>query len=148
MAAKARKRPSPAQSVTPGSNIRFEQPKSGRKPKPRAISAATPVRPVTGFFQFLRENAVVGLAVGFIVGAQAQVLVKQLVASFIDPAFVLLGGTALSKRTFTIHFDGREAAFGWGLFVYTLLNFLFVLAAIYFIIRFFGLDRLDKKKDK
>jgi large-conductance mechanosensitive channel len=101
---------------------------------------------VNGFVNFLRENGITGLAVGFVVGTQVQGLVKQLIASFIDPLSVLLFGKALSSRTFTLHFDHKSADFGWGAFVYMLIDFLFVLIVIYAIIKFFKLDKLDKPK--
>jgi large-conductance mechanosensitive channel len=95
---------------------------------------------------FIREHAIVGLAVGFVIGTQVQTVVKQLVASFIDPAFELLFGSNLTNATYTWHFHGRYANFGWGAFVYGLLDFLFVLIAIYALIKFFKLDKLDKPK--
>jgi|SRR5882757_7878567 len=101
---------------------------------------------VSGFVTFLREHAIVGLAVGFVVGAQVQVLVKQLIASFIDPASTLLFGKKLSTQTATLHWHNRSADFGWGAFMYALVDFLFVLAVIYVVIKIFNLDKLDKKK--
>jgi large-conductance mechanosensitive channel len=97
---------------------------------------------------FLREYAVVGLAIGFVIGLQAQNLVRQLIASFIDPSFNLLFGQALNQRTFTLHFHQRVANFPWGAFVYVVMNFLFVLAAIYILVKLFGLDRFEKAKKK
>ncbi|MFZ1248926.1 MAG: MscL family protein [Candidatus Saccharimonadales bacterium] len=97
---------------------------------------------VGGFVQFLREKAVVGLAVGFIVGQQAQGLIKQLVDSFISPWMNILVGSKLQDRFFTL----AGERFAWGKFVYVLVNFLFVLLAIYVIIKFFKLDKLDLPK--
>ncbi len=135
------------QSLTTGTTIRFEQPKSKRKPRPNvAVVMAQEMNPVEGFIDFLKHYAVVGLAIGFVIGTQAQVLVKQLVSSFIDPLFKLLFGEALNQRTFTWHFHDRSADFGWGAFLYILLNFFFVLAMIYIIVKFFKLDKLDKSK--
>ncbi len=103
---------------------------------------------VGGFVQFLREHAIVGLAVGFVVGAQSQAVVKQLVTSFIDPAFQLFfGGVELSKRTFKLNLWDNSATFGWGALAYALINLLFVLAFIYALIKLFKLDKLDIKKD-
>jgi len=102
------------------------------------------VHPVSGFVGFLREYAVVGLAVGFIVGLQAQTLVKQLVSSFIEPLFSLLFGRDIDAQTFTLIFHGRSSSFSWGAFAYALLNFIFVLAAIYAIVKLFKLDKLNK----
>ena len=136
-------------ALTPGTTIRFEQPNSSRKSKPNpAVVVVQEVNPVGGFVDFLREHAVVGLAIGFIIGLQAQTLVKQLVSSFIDPAFQLFFGQTLQSRTFVLSFSGRNIHFGWGAFVYQLLDFVFVLAAIYAIVKFFSLDELDKPKKK
>lgn len=103
---------------------------------------------VGGFVTFLREHAIVGLAVGFVLATQVQSVVKQLIASFIDPVFQLFfGGQALSKRSVVWHFGGRSAPFGWGAFVYALIDFVFVAIAIYAIIKIFKLDKLDKAKN-
>lgn len=98
---------------------------------------------VGGFVNFLREKAVVGLAVGFIVGQQAQGLIKQLVDSFINPWLNIIVGSKLQERTATI---GGET-FTWGKFVYVFVNFLFVLLAIYVIIKILKLDKLDIKNE-
>lgn len=151
MAAKSRKHVTKAnetQIVTTGNTVRIEQPQSSRQHRPKISVVVGPeTNPVSGFVDFLREHAVVGLAIGFIIGTQAQGLVKLLIASFIDPAFQLLFGKALSQRTFTLHFHTHAANFGWGSFVYGLLNFVFVMAAIYIIIKSLKLDKLDKPKE-
>lgn len=102
---------------------------------------------VGGFVNFLRENAVLSLAVGFVLGTQVQTVVKQLIASFIDPLFQLVfpGNKALSNRTFTLHFQGRYANFGWGALVYSLIDFLFIAFIVYAVIKLFQLDRLRPK---
>jgi large-conductance mechanosensitive channel len=150
MATRARKRPNEqTHVVTHGTTIRIEEPSSsrGKKPKVTIIAASAADDAVGGFVDFLREHAVVGLAIGFIIGVQAQGVVKQLVTSFIDPIFQLLFGEALSQRDFTAHFRGREREIEWGAFAHVLLNFVFVLAAIYAIVKIFKLDKLDKKKE-
>ncbi len=150
MAARSRKRKpiSSAHAVTSGTGMRLESPASSRKPKPNpAVVMVREINPASGFLGFLREYTVVGLAVGFVIGTQAQGLVRLLASNFIDPAFQLLFGQALSQRTFVLQWHDRTASFGWGGFVYGLLNFLFVLAAIYIIVKFFKLDKLNKPKD-
>ncbi len=102
---------------------------------------------VGGFIDFLREHAIVGLAVGFVIGQQAQGVIKQLVASFVDPTIQLFfGGAKLSERTVTLHLFVNEAKFGWGAMIYSLLNLVFVLATIYILIKVLNLDKLDKPK--
>lgn len=137
------------QGVTTGTIIRMEEPSSqrGRSKQNPAVVLVHDINPVGGFIGFLREHAVVGLAIGFVVGLQAQELVKLLVNSFINPAFQLFFGQKLSQRAFVVEWHDRAIPFGWGAFAYGLLNFLFVLGAIYAIVKVFKLDKLDKPKE-
>jgi large-conductance mechanosensitive channel len=104
--------------------------------------------PLSGFVNFLREHAIVGLAVGFVLATQIQAVVKQLITSFINPLSQLLlpGNQSLSQRSFVLHLNGRAAYFGWGAVVYALIDFIFVALTIYAIIKIFKLDKLDKEK--
>jgi large-conductance mechanosensitive channel len=103
--------------------------------------------PVGGFVSFLREHAIVGLAVGFAIATQLQAVIKQLISSFINPLYGLLfNGQQLSSNTATFHWHGRQEQFGWGAFVYTLIDFLFVIAVIYVAIRIFHLENFDRPK--
>lgn len=149
MAAKQRKRTvSQTQAVTTGTTIRIEQPKSTRQQKPNiTVVMAQDHNPVGGFVDFLREHAIVGLAVGFAIATQLQAVVKQLIASFINPLYGLLfNGQQLSTLSTTLHWHGRQEQFGWGAFVYDLIDFVFILAIIYFVIKILHLDSLDKPK--
>jgi large-conductance mechanosensitive channel len=97
-----------------------------------------------GFITFLREHTVVGVAIGFIVGLQAQTLIKQLVDSFVTPLLTLMVGSNLQSRRLTIS-GTNPVAFAWGRFVYTLADFLVVLLFIYLVVKLCRLDKLDKK---
>jgi large conductance mechanosensitive channel protein len=103
--------------------------------------------PMHGFVKFLRERAVVGLAVGFIIGLQAQTLMKQLVDSFLTPLLNLVLGE-VNKKVTVLSLGDKTATFAWGKFVYSLVAFLFVLLAIYVIIKVLKLDRLEKSNKK
>jgi large-conductance mechanosensitive channel len=102
--------------------------------------------PVHGFVDFLRERAIVGLAVGFVVATQVQGVIKQLIASFLDPFSQLLFGSKLSNQVATWHLHSHSAEFAWGMFIFTLIDFFVVVLAIYIIIKIFKLDKLDKPK--
>lgn len=101
---------------------------------------------VGGFVNFLREYAVVGLAVGFIIGLQAQTLMKQLVDSFITPMLSVWLGKDLINRQFTIGTGSNAVAFTWGKFIYALVSFIFVVFFIYLIVKLFKLDKFSKPK--
>lgn len=102
-----------------------------------------------GFVEFLRTQGVVGLAIGFIIGTQAKVLVDQMSASFVNPLLGLLlgSGNNLSTEKFSLTLGGNTAIFAWGQFVFVLINFLITAAIIYFAFRWLRLDKLDKKRD-
>lgn len=101
-----------------------------------------------GFIEFLRRQGVVGLAIGFIIGTQAKVLVDQMNASFINPLLGLIigGGNNLSAEKFSLTIGDNTAVFLWGQFVFVLINFLITAAIIYFVFNWLRLDKLDKKK--
>lgn len=99
-----------------------------------------------GFVNFLQEYAVVGLALGFIVGQQANGVVKQFVASFLDPLTKVWLGQNLSTRSATLHHDHAVVKVPWGAFVYVLIEFFIVLVVLYAIIKIFKLDKFAKKK--
>lgn len=104
-----------------------------------------------GFFEFIREQGVVGLAIGIVMGTQVKMVVDQLIASFINPLIGLLlpGQGDLSQKKFhlTLSDPNKTAVFAWGQFVYVLISFLAVAAIIYYIVKGFKLDKIDKKKD-
>lgn len=105
---------------------------------------------VQGFIDFLREQSVVGLAIGLVLGTQAKALVDQLIASFINPLVGLLlpGGGTLKDKSFTLDWGGKTGTFGWGAFVLAILTFIIVAAVVYFAFKGLKLDKLDKKKEE
>lgn len=105
---------------------------------------------VRGFVDFLREQSVVGLAIGLVLGTQAKVLVDQLVISFFNPITGLLlpGEGTLKQKVFTLEWADKTAKFEYGAFISSLLTFVIVAAVVYYVFRGLRLDRLDKKKEE
>ena len=53
-----------------------------------------------GFIDFIREQGVVGVGVGFIVGTSAVVVIKSIVSNLVNPIIGLVtGGIDLSQKT-------------------------------------------------
>jgi len=102
---------------------------------------------VGGFLNFLRDYAVVGLAIGFIIGQQAQFVIKQLVDSFITPVINFLIGAKVQDKVLEIGSGNHSASIAWGKFLYVLLNFVFVMIFIYAMVKILKLDKLIKPKD-
>lgn len=143
-------KPTTTRINTTGGSVRIEQssPNTSRGRKRPTAVVVEVVRP-DGFIGFLREHAVVGLAVGLVIGTQLKAIVDSLNNSFISPLFGLLfDGGALNKQTSVVHWHGREATLGWGIVVYQIIDFIFVMAVIYALIKIFKLDKLDQPKDK
>ncbi|HSX05934.1 MAG TPA: MscL family protein [Candidatus Saccharimonadales bacterium] len=102
---------------------------------------------VGGFAKFLREYAVIGLAIGFIVGQQANAVVKQIVASFIEPWIEVLFGQNLASRVAYWHHGNVPVTVPWGAFVYAVIEFVFVVVIMYLAVKLLRLDKLKKKKE-
>lgn len=98
---------------------------------------------VKGFIDFIREQGVVGLAVGFILGGAVSKTVASLVENIINPLVgALLGKVALVDKAFKI----GSVAIKYGAFISTLVDFAIIAAVVYFGVKALRLDKLDKPK--
>lgn len=93
-----------------------------------------------GFLQFIREQGVVGLAVGFILGGAVSKLVASLVGDIIQPAIGMIFGS--TEGLAALHYKSIM----WGNFLAILIDFIIIAAVVYFGVKLIGLDKLDKKK--
>lgn len=101
-----------------------------------------------GFMNFVREQGVVGLAVGMAVGLAATDTVKTMVEGFIAPIvqFIVGSQSGLKAATWHVEMWGRTADFKWGAFVSSAITLIATAFIIYQIVNVAKLDRLDKKK--
>lgn len=98
---------------------------------------------VSGFMDFVREQGVVGLAVGFILGGAVSKTVSSLVENIVNPLVGLaLGKVDLAEKMTTI----GTTSIKWGAFISSIVDFVIIAAVVYFGIKALGLDKLDKKK--
>jgi large conductance mechanosensitive channel len=100
---------------------------------------------IFGFMDFIREQGVVGLAVGFILGAAVAKLVSSLVTDVINPILGLALGSTQGLKAATFKLGGATIAYGN--FLANLLDFAVIAAVVYFGVKILGLDKLDKNKD-
>ncbi len=115
------------------------------------VRAKTPVskkRKKSGFADFIREQGVVGLAIGLVLGIQVKALVDQAITSFINPllGLVLPGEGDLNNKHFALSIGDKQAIFNYGTFIYVFMSFMAVALVIYFTYKFLRLDKLTKKK--
>lgn len=98
-----------------------------------------------GFFNFIREQGVVGLAVGFMLGGAVSKVVTAFITDIINPLVGAISGTAGGLKNAAIEIGQSKIL--WGDFVSILIDFLVIALVVYFGIKIIGLDRLDKKKE-
>ena len=98
------------------------------------------------FINFIREQGVIGLAVGFILGGSVSKVVSSLVTDVINPVIGIFLGKAgnLANASFEI----QGSVIKWGSFISAILDFVVLAAVVYFVIKGMNLDRLDKKKEE
>jgi len=97
-----------------------------------------------GFMDFIREQGVVGLAVGFILGGAVSKLVASLVTDIINPVIgIALGAVGGLKDAYV---QAGPARILWGSFVSTTIDFLVIALVVYYGVKLLGLDKLDLKK--
>ncbi len=97
-----------------------------------------------GFINFVREQGVVGLAVGFILGGSISKLVASLVTNIVNP----LIGLALGKvgNLTSAYMSIGSAKILWGSFALSFIDFLVIAFVVYFGVKGLKLDKLDKPK--
>jgi len=96
-----------------------------------------------GFLDFVREQGVVGLAVGFILGGAVAKMVTALVTDLLNPLIgLIMGGLNLKNAYVAV----GATKLMWGDFVSVTIDFLIVAFVIYFGVKLLKLDKLDKKK--
>ena len=97
-----------------------------------------------GFLDFIREQGVVGLAVGFILGGAVSKVVTGLVEDIINPLVGLALGSAEGLKEASVMVGSAKILYG--ALVSTTIDFIIVALVVYFGVKLIGLDKLDKPK--
>lgn len=96
------------------------------------------------FIDFIREQGVIGLAVGFILGGAISKLVAAIVNDLVNPIIgLLLGAVGNLKEAY---FQIGTAKIMWGDLTNTLIDTVVVSLVVYIGVKKLKLDKLDKKK--
>ena len=97
-----------------------------------------------GFLNFIREQGVVGLAVGFILGGAVSKVVASLVGDIINPLLSVILGAAGGLTTASITLGSVKIMYGS--FLGVVIDFLVIALVVYYGVKGLGLDKIDKKK--
>lgn len=98
-----------------------------------------------GFIDFIREQGVVGLAVGFILGGAVSKVVAALVADIINPILGIAIGAAGGLKAASINVGSAKILYGD--LISVSIDFLVVALVVYYGVKLVGLDKLDKRKE-
>ena len=105
------------------------------------LAKLLPKEHLDGFMDFIREQGVIGLAIGFILGAAVAKVVAALVTDIVDPILGLILGSAEGLQKVVL------GPFKFGHLLSTLIDFIAIASVVYFAVKGLGLDKLDKKKE-
>src|SRR3989338_358552 len=84
---------------------------------------------LVGFFEFIRTQGVVGLAIGFILGGAVSKFVASLVENVINPLVGLLFGQVnLADKAVQI----GNSSLKYGAFLTALIDFIIIAAVVYY----------------
>ena len=97
-----------------------------------------------GFLQFVREQGVVGLAVGFLLGGSVSKLVASFVNDIISPLLAWFITDIDNLKG--VYFQLGSARIMWGNFLSVMIDFIAVALVVYFGVKLLKVDWLDKKK--
>jgi large conductance mechanosensitive channel len=99
---------------------------------------------IKGFLDFVREQGVMGLAVGFILGGAVSKVVSALVTDIINPLLGIALGAVQGLQTAS--FNIGPAKILYGDFISVLIDFVVVALVVYYGVKAIGLNKLDKPK--
>lgn len=103
----------------------------------------------SGFMNFIRQQGVVGLAVGLVLGGAVTVLVKSFIDNVVMPPLGFILGSADGLKGLTLNMGrtpaGEEAILHYGMFLNDFINFAVIAIIVYLVVHILGFDKLDKK---
>ncbi len=116
-----------------------------------AVKEKRVVQPIakhsSGFVDFIRNQGIVGVAIGLAIGSVAAGTVKTIVEGFVTPVVQFVVGThrTLEVQVWHVELWGRTADFKWGAALSSLITLVATVFVIYLIVHFARLDKLNKQ---
>lgn len=138
----------PGKSSDPNS-VRINRTLANRAPTRYEFPPLKVPKAFQGFINFVREQGVVGLGVGFVVGSSANTLVHSAVTNLLNPFIgIFTGGSSLGQKTVCLKSVGSvcKNPLNYGIFLSDFITFLIILVVVYVVIKALRLDSLTKKQ--
>lgn len=97
-----------------------------------------------GFIRFVREQGVIGLAVGFLLGGAVSKVVSALVNDIINPLIGLVLGQTEGLKDMAFSIGSAQILIGD--FIAVIIDFLVIALVVYYVVKGLGLDKADVRK--
>jgi len=98
------------------------------------------------FLKFIRDQGIIGLAVGFILGGAISKVITSLVEDIINPILGIFLGATEDLAGLSLNISGVEIR--WGNFVSVAVDFLIIAFLVYFVTRTLKIEDLKVKGKK
>jgi large conductance mechanosensitive channel len=99
---------------------------------------------VVGFWEFIRSQGVMGLAIGLVLGGAVTDIVKSLIDNIIMPPIGFLLGSADGLKGLKLNLgnatNGGQAVLTYGSFLNDFINFCVIALIIYLIVKTLKVD--------
>lgn len=99
------------------------------------------------FITFIREKGVLGLAVGIIMGGAVTKIVNSVVENLVNPLIGAVTGAAGNLNALAYTVPMTQITFKYGAFISSLIDFVAVLAVVYFVFVKSPINKIDKKAE-
>lgn len=100
------------------------------------------------FITFVREKGVLGLAVGIIMGGAITKLVTSIVDNLLNPLIGAATGAAGNLNTLAYTLPYTNITFKYGALIVSLIDFVAIIAVVYFIFIKSPLNKIDYVKEE
>ncbi len=98
---------------------------------------------LAGFMDFVRNQGVVGLAVGFLLGGAVSKVVTALVTDIINPLLGIVLGKTENLKAAKFALGGADIL--WGDFLSVAIDFVIIAFVVYYVVKLLGLNMPGKK---
>ena len=104
------------------------------------LKAVDPKAQFAGFKKFIKDQGLIGMAIGLILGTASGDLVKSLINNIIMPPLGFFLGSAEGLKGVVWNMGktpaGKEAVLSYGAFLNDVINFLVIAFVVYFVLLF------------
>lgn len=104
------------------------------------LKAVDPKAQFAGFKKFIKDQGLIGMAIGLILGTASGDLVKSLINNIIMPPLGFVLGSAEGLKGVVWNMGktpaGKEAVLSYGAFLNDIINFLVIAFVVYFVLLF------------